>query len=441
MNASQNNEPIRLGLLGCGTVGTGVLNILRDNAADIEARLGTGLSVTRIAVSDMTKPRDSIVERHLLTTDPKQVTQDPDVQIVVEVMGGYEPARTLVRDALSHGKHVVTANKALLARHGTELFALADKQACDIIFEAAVGGGIPIIRALREGLASDHIETIHAIINGTSNYVLTAMAQAGTSYDEALRQAQDLGYAEADPTMDVSGLDAAQKLAILIGVAFGTEASFEAIGTQGIETLNPIDIRFARHFGYAIKHLAVAIAHAEGIEARVHPALVPQQSMLGNVHGVFNAVHVHSHALGPALFYGQGAGMMPTAAAVVSDTIELARNVQRGTSGRLPHLAFQPDRVHQHALRDAKETFCPFYLRFTVKERPGVLATLTGLLSEHNISIRQMIQEDAVGEQPVQVVMLTHTAREGDLIEALDAIEATDATLTPPCYLRVTPLL
>lgn len=438
-NGTNAGQSVRVGLLGCGTVGTGVLKILQDNREDIEARLGVGIEVIAIAVADVDKVRDPIVQRELLTTDASKVVSNPDVQVVVEVMGGYEPAREHLLAALAAGKHVVTANKALLAKHGAELFRVADANHRDVIFEASVGGGIPIIRTLREGLASDRIATMHAIINGTSNYILTEMTQKGRGYGEVLAEAQELGYAEADPTMDVAGIDAAQKLSILIAIAYGAEVDFEDILAEGIDQVDALDATFAKQFGYTIKPMAIAKAHPDGIEARVHPTLVPAGSMLGSVNGVFNTVRVDSHALGPVLFYGQGAGMMPTAASVVSDVIELGRNLRRGTSGRLPHLAFHKGMMAQRGLRSAHKIECPFYLRLTVNDQPGVLAAISGLLGHNGISISRMVQEaDPAGpEGRVQVVMLTHQAAEGAIRTALTSIDALPFIAEPTRVLRV----
>jgi homoserine dehydrogenase len=432
-----DESKIRVGLLGCGTVGTGVLRILRDNASDIEARLGVKVEVVKIAVRDTDKPRDGIVPRTMMTRDANEVIDDPNVQVIVEVMGGYEPARTYMTRALNSGKHVVTANKALLARHGAEIFRLADEVHRDVIFEASVGGGIPIIRSLREGLASERIDSIHAIINGTSNFILSAMSTEGHTYAAALANAQTRGYAEADPTMDVAGTDAAQKLSILIALGFGTDVPFEKIMTEGIDTVSADDIAYAKSFGYVVKPLAIARAHEGAIEARVHPALVPAQSMMGSVRGVFNAVYVHTASLGPLMFYGQGAGMLPTAAAVVSDVIELGRNILRGTSGRIPHLAFHEGLIPQRALRPAAETECRFYLRFPVSDQPGVLAAIAGALGARNISISRMVQDDSDGSAPVQVVMLTHEAREGDVRDALSTIGSLPFVRGPIRYLRI----
>lgn len=451
-------ETIKVGLLGCGTVGTGILRLLSENHDDIVARLGANIEVTSILVRDTARVRDPAIPGHLLTTDP-EVVLSADNHIIVEVMGGYEPAKTLLLEALARGRHVVTANKALLAKHGKELFRAAEANEVDVIFEASVGGGLPIIRTLREGLAADRVDSLHAIINGTSNYMLTGMNQRGVPYAAVLAEAQQKGYAEADPTMDVGGSDAAQKLSILIAVSFGADIDFQQIRTEGITALSPHDFAFARQFGYAVKPLAVARAHAapaatsgDGvealIEARVAPHLVPLGSMLAHVHGVYNAVRVQSRAIGPIVITGQGAGMMPTAAAVVSDIIELARNIRRGTSGRLPHLAFHKDLVRHHALRPADDTECPFYLRFTVRDEPGVIAQIASLLGAHHISIRKMVQEevgggDGVGgveagsKRPVPVVILTHTAREGSIRKAIMAIDLLPFVTEPTLTLRV----
>ncbi|MFO0746336.1 MAG: homoserine dehydrogenase [Myxococcota bacterium] len=430
------SDTIRVGLLGCGTVGTGILRILAENRSDIVARLGKPIEVMKILVRDPERHRDPAVPRHLLTTSPDELFA-ADTHIIVEVLGGYEPARTYLLRALASGRHVVTANKALLARHGPEIFRAADDASRDVIFEGSVGGGIPIIRTLREGLAADRIDALRAIINGTTNYMLTGMAQRGAAYADVLAEAQQKGYAEADPTMDVGGFDAAQKLAILISISFGLEIPFESIRTDGIEQLVPLDFQVARQFGYAVKPLAIAKAHADGIEARVGPTLVPSESLLAHVNGVFNAVMVHSHALGPVLFYGQGAGMMPTASAVVSDIIELGRDIERGTSGRLPHLAFHKGLLVERELRDPDDSECPFYLRFTVKDMPGVIAQLTTVLGAHGISIRRMVQEQSEPGQQVPIVILTHSAREGSVRTALKGIDALPFVTEKTCVLRV----
>ncbi|MGB0591285.1 MAG: homoserine dehydrogenase [Myxococcota bacterium] len=431
-----SHERIRVGLLGCGTVGTGVLQIVRDNAADIEARLGVPIEIVRIAVSDRSKPRDSVVPEALLTEDSAEVVGDPEIDVIAEVIGGYEPARQLLLDALSAGKHVVTANKALLARHGAALFRAADAAGRDIIFEASVGGGIPVIRTLREGLASEHIDTVRAIINGTSNYILSEMSE-GAAYDDALRTAQDLGFAEADPTMDVGGFDAAQKLSILISLCWGADISFEDIPTEGLDRVSRVDMAYAEAFGYTIKPIATATLHPEGVQACVAPALVARGDMLSSVHGAFNAVHIESRALGPVMLYGQGAGRLPTAAAVVSDIVELGRTILRGTSGRLPHMAFHEGLAPERPLRAAEASCSPFYLRFAVNDEPGVLAALSGALGARNVSVSRMVQEETEEPGRVDIVMLTHEAQEGDVMAAISAIDSQPFVVSASRFLRV----
>ena len=428
---------IQIGLLGCGTVGTGVLKLLRDNGQDILARLGASIEVKHIVVRDPDKPRDEIVDQELLTTDPEQVLNDPDIPLVVEVMGGIEPARTWVLRALKNGKSVITANKALLAKHGAEIFQVADEAGRDVIFEAAVAGGIPIIRMLREGLASDRISAILGIINGTSNFILTEMSQGGHPYDETLKRAQEKGFAEADPTMDVGGFDAAQKLSILMAISYGTQIDSDAILTEGLQQISPADIRLASRFGYVIKPLAIARCHAGELEARVHPTLIPKNHMLAAVDGVFNAIMVQSDAMGPLLFSGKGAGMMPTAMSVVSDIIELGRNVPRDMAGRLPHLAFHPHLARNRTLRDANAIRCRHYLRFPVVDEAGVLSQITGILGRYEISISQMIQEDTGAKGPVDVVILTHHANEGAIKQALAEISKEEYMQGIPCQLRI----
>lgn len=437
-------DVIRLGMLGCGTVGTGVLRVLAEHAADVEARLGAPVEVRRVAVRDATRPREALAgltRGALVTEDAGSVVEAEDVDIVVEVMGGYEPARTLVLRALGAGKHVVTANKALLARHGPELFKAAQAAGRDLMFEAAVGGGIPVIRTLREALASDRVEEVAAILNGTSNFLLSAMDLDGAELPAALAEAQARGFAEADPTMDVAGTDAAQKLSILVALAFGTHIPYEDIHTEGLGQVAQADIALARHFGYRIKPLALARRHAAGVEARVQPVLVPAAGMLGNVHGVFNAVHLRSRALGPSLLYGRGAGMLPTAASVVSDVIEVARVVRRDAegggdgAGRLPPLAFYPGRLQALPPLPHSDARAPFYLRFAAPDRPGVLASIAGILGDHGVSIHQMIQRG--GAEPVDVAMITHAARAGDVDDALAAVDAAALVLGPTRRLAI----
>jgi len=432
---------VRVGLLGCGTVGTGVLHILSENADGIRARLGLPIRVVGIAVKDTTRERAAIVPMELLRTDATELVQDPRVDVVIETIGGLEPARTLVLQALAAGKHVVTANKALLATHGPELFSAADTAKRDLIFEASVGGGIPIIRMLREGLASDKLRSIYGIINGTSNFILSAMTKEGRPYDEVLKEAQDAGFAEADPTMDVGGADAAQKLSILLALGFGAQISYSDILTEGIDTVDAKDIAYAKHFGYRIKSLAIGREHQGEIEARVHPTLIRDGALMAAVDGVFNAVLTDSHAMGTSLFYGKGAGMLPTAMSVVSDTIEVGRNLLSGTTGRLPHLAFHEELRVESKLRTHEDITCPHYLRFTVRDQPGVVAGIATLLGEHGINISQMLQPHAAEGQKVDLVILTHEARESDLERSLVAIGELPYVLSSTQRIRIEPTL
>lgn len=430
-------EEIRVALLGCGTVGTGVVKLLLQNEEDIRARLGASVSLRHVVVRDDSRERDGVVDPSLLRTDAAAALDDPTVDVIVELIGGTDVARSHVMTAIARGKHVVTANKALLAAHGDEVFAAAERAGVDVAFEAAVAGGIPIIRSLREGLASDRVERLYGIINGTSNFLLSEMAGKGREYSDVLAEAQRLGYAEANPTMDVEGLDAAQKLSILIELAFGATIPWKEIPTEGLSRLSAVDFEYARRFGYAIKPLAIAKEDDAGLEARVHPALVPEAHLLAAIDGVFNAVAVQTTAVGPLLFYGRGAGMMPTAVSVVSDIIEVGRAVLQGTSGRVPHLAWrhQPDRAPRR--KPFEDVVCENYLRFTVLDRPGVLAVLAGALGDHGVSIRQLVQPDAQEGQPVAVVVLTHLAREGDVQAALATIDARSTTAAPTLRLRI----
>jgi homoserine dehydrogenase len=405
---------IGVGLLGLGNVGSGVVKLLADNAEAIENRLGARVVVRKIAVRKTEKRRLVDVDRKLITTDVESVISvidDPEVEIVVELVGGEEEARGYALRAIEKRRHLVTANKALLATHGNELFPAAEKRGVDLYFEAAVCGGVPIIRALREGLASDRIEELYGIVNGTSNFILTTMADEGKPFDEVLRAAQEAGYAEADPALDVDGGDAAHKLAILVMLAFGVKVRLADIHVEGIRGIAPIDLEYAARFGYVIKPLVIAKDHGkEGIEARVHPAWVPRRWMLASVAGVHNAVYVSSYGLGNSMYYGRGAGMMPTAVAVVSDVIEVARNIVGRVAGAPPFRSFQ--RLAERPIRDIGQLVSRYYLRFGVLDRPGVLAQIARILGEHEISIAQVVQEPKRGDKAVTVVILTHAARE-----------------------------
>ena len=412
---------IGIALLGLGNVGAGVVKLLEENAAAIGERLGARIVVRAVAVKTPGKKKRLVdVDPALLTSDIAGTIARDDVDIVCELIGGEGEAKRAVLGAIAAGKHVVTANKALLAAHGEEVFGAAEARGVDVYYEAAVCGGVPVIRVLREGLASDRVEWFYGIVNGTSNFILTEMAAKGRAYGDVLAEAQALGYAEADPTLDVSGGDAAHKLAILAMLCFGTTVDAAAIPKDGIDALEPIDFRYAAQFGYVIKPVVVGRDHGAAISLRVHPAMVPEHWMLADVAGARNALYVSSYALGPSMYYGAGAGMMPTAMAVVSDVIEIARNIQAGAGGA------RPMRRHRALTRrpqlDPAEVRSRYYLRFTVEDRPGVLGRLTTILGEHQVSIFQVVQDVAPGDGPVQVVILTHEAREGDVRAAIAKI-------------------
>ncbi len=405
---SMRKEPIQIGLLGCGTVGGGVLRLLSENARYFAERLGVPLEVRRILVRDLDKERVPECDRRLLTTSPADVIDDPAIDLGVEVMGGEAPAGGLVERAIARGLGVVTANKMLLAHRGPALVDAAIERRVDLAFEGAVGGGIPIIRTLREGFASDWVERLVAIINGTCNYVLTRMREGGQGLDAAIREAQEKGYAEADPSLDVDGHDAAHKLVVLAMLAFGARVDPSAVSTEGIRGIDEIDHRFAERFGYVIKHLAVGSDRGDAIDLRVHPAFVPKTSMLANVSGVLNAVLLHGRALGPCLVYGRGAGDLPTAVSVVSDILDVARSILAGVPGMQTRaIAMTPRPVLPMA-----EVVSRYYLRFPVADRPGVIARLAGALGDAGVSIEQIVQEGQADDgRPVDVVMITHRPR------------------------------
>jgi homoserine dehydrogenase len=427
---------IGVGLLGLGNVGSGVVKLLAENAEAIEARLGARVVVRKIAVKQAEKRRIVEVDKKLLTTDANSVVDDPNVEIIVELIGGDDDARKYVQRAIDAKKHVVTANKLLLAKHGDELYAQAEKHGVDVYYEAAVCGGVPIIRMLREGLASDRIEAIYGIVNGTSNYILTTMTEEGKAFDDVLKAAQEAGYAESDPALDVDGGDAAHKLAILMMLCFGSRIPLDDIYVEGIRGLAPIDFAYAERFGYVIKPLVIGRMHPDGLEARVHPTLIPDRWLLASVAGVNNALYVSSYALGQSMYYGRGAGMMPTAVAVVSDLIEMSRNILGAASGRLPVRSFQS--LADRPIRDIGMLRSRYYLRFSVLDRPGVLASLAGILGEHEISIEQMVQEGARDHnRPVSVVMLSHIASEQSVRRALAAIDRLSVVVEKTRVIRL----
>jgi homoserine dehydrogenase len=432
--------PIRVGLLGLGIVGGGTWQILERNREEIARRAGREIVVTRAAVrpQDLERAALRTAGRIQLGTDPVEVVEAGDVDVVVELMGGYEPAKTLVLQALALGKPVVTANKALLALHGNEIFAAALQRGVMVGFEAAVAGGIPIIKALREGLTANRIQWLAGIINGTSNFILTQMRDQGMGFTEALQQAQALGYAEADPTFDVEGIDAAHKLSLLAAIAFGIPVQFERAHVEGITKLTAEDIRYAEELGYRIKLLGIAKRTARGIELRVHPTLIPERRLIANVDGVMNAVLVNGDAVGSTLYYGAGAGAEPTGSAVVADLVDIARMTGSDPGHRVPHLAFQPDQVRDEVVLPVSEIETAYYLRLRATDRPGVLAEVTRILAQQEISIEAMLQkEPGAGEERVDVIMLTHVTQERAIDAAIAEIEGLESIAAPVVRLRL----
>ncbi len=434
---------VGVGIAGFGTVGGGVLSILRRHAGDIEARLGARIAVRKVVLRDPGKARPVEVDPRLLSTRVEDLLEDREIAVVVELIGGVDQAFALVQGALERGKHVVTANKALLAARGDEVFRLAREKGVDVYYEAAVCGGVPIIRTLRESLASDRIRSLHGIVNGTTNFILTAMAEQGAPFARALAEAQRLGYAEADPTLDVSGGDAAQKLCVLAQLAFGARLDPGQVLTEGIVHLTPEDFRWGKEFGYALKLLAIARrcgpdprdpASLDRIEARVHPAFIPAGSLLAGVRGAMNAVVLDSDALGPSMLYGQGAGALPTGSAVVSDIIDLTRNILAGSPGRVPLPPAKP-RV---GLRPHDDVRCAYHVNFSVKDEPGVLAGIASTLAARRISIAAVQQREQNDQgKPVPLVIVTHVAREADLRAAIAEIDRLPATLAPTRLIRI----
>ena len=425
---------IKVGLLGCGTVGGGVIQLLRANAAYLEARVGAPFEVARVLVRDPAKERVPELDRGRLTTDPEAILGDASIDVVIEVMGGVEPAHGYLTRAIEAGKQVVTANKMLLALHGGDLLERAKKRGVDLAFEGAVGGGIPVIRVLRDALASDTIASLSGIVNGTSNYILTRMRQDGLSFEAALTEAQQKGYAEADPGLDVDGGDAAHKLVVLAMLAFGARLDGAKIPTEGIRAIEPVDHAFADRFGYVVKHLAVAVDRAGGLELRVHPSLVAKDSPLANVNGVLNAIAIEGRALGPCILSGRGAGDLPTAVSVVADVVDVAIAKKSGVAGQ----STRAIRLAARALASMDDVEGRYYFRFSVFDRPGVLARITGALGERGVSIEQMVQQGrGSADVPVDVVMLTHETTESSVQAALAAIGATDFVARPPRMIRV----
>jgi homoserine dehydrogenase len=428
-------EKINIGLIGLGTVGLGVWRILRDNAELIRRRVGVPVEVTKIAVRDIRRDRGVAIPSSLLTDRPSQVVADPTIDIVVEVIGGYEPAKESILGALAHGKHVVTANKALLAAHGSEIEAAARRAGLIVGFEGSVAGGVPIIKTVKESLAANRILSIYGIINGTSNYILTKMTDEGRALDDVLREAQRAGYAEADPTFDVGGIDTAHKLAILASLAFGLPIELRDIYTEGIASIDPLDIDFGKALGYTVKLLAIAKMHEGQAEARVHPTMVPNDYPIAKVSGVYNAIQLVGDACQDIMLYGRGAGSLPTGSAVVGDIIDIARQILMEPARRLPVASVAESAVPE--LQSMNSITSLYYLRFIALDQPGVLSQISGILGQHRISIAQMIQRGRKQGGSVPLVIMTHTAVERDVQAALVEIKKLECVTEDPVLIRV----
>ncbi|MCX5842176.1 MAG: homoserine dehydrogenase [Deltaproteobacteria bacterium] len=419
-------KKINLGLIGFGTIGTGVVRLLQESINLIQNRLGAKLVLKKIADLDITTQRQVTVRKGLLTTDAKAILDDPEIDIVIELMGGYEPARSFMLEAIAKKKHVITANKALLATYGNEIFWAAEKAGVDIGFEASVGGTIPIIKTLKESLAANQIRSIYGIMNGTSNYILSKMTDEGKSFKVVLKEAQELGFAESDPTFDIEGIDTAHKLAITLSLAYGKRVNYDDIHRAGISGISQQDINFGRELGYRIKLLAIAIQRGDIIETRIHPTMIPLDHLLANVNGNFNAFHFVGDASGTVFLYGQGAGMMPTASAVICDVIDISRNILKGISGRVPARSMKENVSEDITLMPFDDIFTNYYFRFSALDRPGVLSKISGILGENNISIAAVIQKGRQKAGPVPIVMNTHRSKEKDVRKAIKKIDRLD---------------
>ena len=421
-------NPVNIGLLGLGTVGGGTFNVLNRNAEEISRRAGRDIRITQAAAREYDPAGLPGIDAITVSDDAFAVVENPDIDIVVELIGGYEPARELVLKAIANGKHVVTANKALIALHGNEIFAAAQEQGVMVAFEAAVAGGIPIIKALREGLSANKINWLTGIINGTGNFILTEMRDKGRDFADVLSEAQALGYAEADPTFDVEGIDAAHKLTILASIAFGIPLQFDKVYTEGISRITREDVGYAEAFGYRIKHLGYTRRTDKGIEMRVHPTLIPERRLIANVDGVMNAVLVNADAVGATLYYGAGAGAEPTASAVVADIVDIARTLTADPDNRVPHLAFQPNAITDIPILAMEAVETAYYLRMQVTDKPGVMADVASILGRIGISIEAILQkEPPPGVDQASIILLTHVVQEGQMNVAIREIEALDS--------------
>lgn len=426
-------KSVKIGICGLGTVGQGTFDVLTRNRTEIAARAGRDIQISHVGVR-----RGADIEGVKVSTDIFAVANDPDVQIVVELIGGTTVAKDLILKAIENGKHVITANKALIAEHGTEIFAAAAEQGVSVAFESAVAGGIPIIKAIREGLAGNNIEWLAGIINGTGNFILTEMRDKGRDFNDVLLEAQQLGYAEADPTFDVEGIDAAHKLVILASLAFGIPLQFDKVYTEGISKISREDVHYAEELGYRIKHLGVARKTPAGVELRVHPTMIPEKRLIANVNGVMNAILVMGDAVGPTMYYGAGAGAEPTASAVVADIIDVVRTLSAQPKHRVPHLAFQPQSLNDTPILDISEVETAYYLRMSALDKPGVLSKVAQILSDAGISIEAIIQkEPAEGQDHVPLIILTSRSIEHKLVSAIVEIEALEPIVGEVTRIRV----
>ena len=435
-------KSIKIGLLGLGNVGYGTFSVLQRNQEEIKRRAGRGIEVVAVAVRDVARAEALVAGACKVVNDPMLIVNDPEIDIVVELIGGYDLSKTLVMQAIANGKHVVTANKALLAVHGNEIFAAAQDKGVMVAFEAAVAGGIPIIKALREGLTANRIEWIAGIINGTTNFILSEMRDKGLDFATVLKQAQELGYAEADPTFDIEGVDAAHKATIMSAIAFGIPVQFDKAYVEGISNLNAVDIRYAEQLGYRIKLLGITkratVNGVEGIELRVHPTLIPAKRLIANVEGAMNAVLVHGDAVGASLYSGRGAGAEPTASSVIADLVDITRLATADPEHRVPHLAFQPNAMTNIEILPMSEITTSYYLRMHVADQPGVLADLTRILAERGISIDAMLQkEPAEGETHTDIIMLTHQTQEKNVTAAIEKMEALNSVVGTVTKIRL----
>lgn len=430
-------QNIKVGLLGFGTIGTGVVRVFQQNQDLLASRLGADLELARIADLDTTTDRGVVLEEGLLSNDAQAMLSDPEIQVIIELIGGYEPARTFVLQAIRNGKHIVTANKALLALHGEEIFQAAEEAGVEVMFEAAVGGGIPVISAIKENLGANDFSSMYGILNGTCNYILSRMDEEGDDFADVLADAQKQGYAEADPTFDVEGIDTAHKLALLISLCFGTKVDFDQIYTEGISKITALDIEYARDFGYTLKLLAIGKRCGDRIEARVHPTMVPEDYPLAAINGVFNSVRLVGDFSGPVMLSGFGAGMDATASAVMGDVLSIARGLKNDSGKRSPSMGCPLSEMENYEIKPMEQLFTPYYLRFSVKDQPGVLAKIAGILGKYEISIESMVQPHRHEAEAVPIVFMTHVAEERNVRAALSEIDKLDVIQEETLLIRI----